>query len=189
MSELSRLLSSVPVIMFNQNLVDDRLVPSCADWVNEHDRQERPVSATSGPSGYKVLEGKKLDMSVVVPGVMEAGFTPVRLRAIRRERGIRLALVCVRDDQVSATETVLSGRQLREIEEKIFISNLLDSRIFRNPGEGGGNFIVDSGNPSPTGKQKPRGRLEVVDGQFILTDIFEVVEATQRSIGASISEL
>lgn len=147
-ARLSPQVDSAPVVMINLNIgAAQWLVPSWAEPVPERAPVSQSGGKRSGPSGYMVDQEKNVDLQFILEELKRYDFVPLRLRFIKRnlDGKIRLTLVCVRKSQIKDSEIPLSSSQLGDV-QRLFTDCIWDIKIFRNPGEDGGNFIVDAGN-------------------------------------------
>lgn len=142
---LSTKVDSAGVVMVNLNVYRSFLhIP---DWI-------KPVGDRPFGEGFKSSPGKKiLDERLIgarhlIDDIMEMDFMPLRLVVINRAQGIttRMCLVCVHLDRIQEGETRISDRDEEHLRE-VFRLTGFNGRVYRNPGERGGNFVIDFGNP------------------------------------------
>lgn len=143
-AELSARLGTAPVIMFSMNLMGHTLVPRGVEIVKDEKRDH----GQKGAEGRLLLEGKQIKVKHFIDLVRFAGFVPLRLVAVDRHegKGVRLVLVSIHRDALQPGDTALDPA-IEESFRRILEKYNFDLRIYRNPGETGGNFMIEAGNP------------------------------------------
>lgn len=186
-------VSSAALVLLQFNTQDDRFVKKVPEWVSKIKETPRPASITDTQPQTKnePVVAKRIDFSLLIEDLVDAGFVPVKFSHIERERGHRFVLVCVRKDKVDeSAEGHLSSEQLSQIKGIFLAEELWDYKRYRNVTPDGGNFIYDCGNARPAHSSKSNGLELIVEGEF-QTVLGETAESEESpfSIGAAISML
>ena len=148
---LSRKVGSTPVIMvfLNVQKQDWHLIPRWVKLVDEFPSREDLLPGDPRPTtGIKICEGKRNNINTAIVDAVRSGYVPVRFLAIKRSQGVsrRMVLVLVHERYLGKGERRLTDWQKADI-KKLTMDHAWDSRVHRNPGPSGGNFIIEAGNP------------------------------------------
>jgi hypothetical protein len=159
--ELSLKLPSVPVVILHLNGLTTDDLPPGIEVVEESGRDEQP----GAEGGRRVDEDKGVNTSSLLKELSSRGFRPMRIFAVRRKnRRFRIVVVFVHWRHAKREEEPLSGRARRHLQE--MLTFLHDVRIYRNPSRGGGNFILDCGNPKKGSSDIALGVNEAEEFEF-----------------------
>lgn len=178
-------IGSVPVILIYLNIQtqDYRMIPKWATEVLEFPREEVREGQSSG---RMLLQGKRVFINSALVDLVRHGYIPLRCVVVNRSQGVtkRVVIVFIHRDMVREGDNPLTVWQKKEL-YLLTQGYLWDTRVYRNPGESGGNYIVESGNPKPASKMA-LADLIIEDDEFGLVSPVSVsVDDERRKVGLS----
>lgn len=135
-------LSTASVVMIHLNVPDKRLIPKGIQWVEELPPEAKPKHEP----GKQVLKGRSVDLSDILADVEIGGYVLTELHAIERRKSFRVSGVLVHEDRLKEGAKRLPAVDRARFHQ-ILEENIWDITIYRNPGENGGNFSIECGNP------------------------------------------
>lgn len=170
-SAVSQSIRSAGAVLLFLNMKGRGLLPKDVEFVSDEKKSE------VREPGIMILEEKLADIGSLLQLLGIKGFVAASFTAIDRKEGrVRVSAPLLKVELL--TEKTISAEREREL--GCLLRNFVwDVRIYRNPGEDGGNFAIEAGNPKLAKRHKSLGKLTLYGDEFDFRPA-EVLDPTEQ---------